>query len=206
MKFFFEVCLRGLLLSRLIGWIAESSLKDGRFSTFALGEKECSGFSSFVSEKVGCSKKSKTSEILEFSSLGESFMSKSEGSWYDFIEMVLNLIDPLNKFKIADSFSMLMRLNGLSQMFDRPANFSRYINTGEFKSRSWRWIVENPLRVLKTSLIWRLALSFRISFITFFIVIARWLIVGESAFNFVIREYARILTRWKLAREIRQNH
>ena len=104
--------------------------------------------------------------------------------------MVLNLICPFDKFKIADSFSMLIRLNDSFHVFDQSASLSRYTNTDEFKSRSWKWIVENSLRVLKTSLIWQLTLNFRISFIAIFIILIRWLIVKKSAFNSVICEYA----------------
>ena len=50
--------------------------------------------------------------------------------------MVLNLIGPFDKFKIADSFSMLIKLNDFFHVSDRPAGLSRYINTDEFKGKS----------------------------------------------------------------------
>ncbi len=111
--------------------------------------------------------------------------------------MKRNFVDSFDNSTIVDSFWMFSNLNDSFHVFDWLLLSSRKISTSEFNDSSWIKKVES-FRVFRTSFIWRIAMNFWTSFIVFFIVIARWVIVDDETFISIIREYASNISKMKI--------
>ena len=79
--------------------------------------------------------------------------------------MILNFVDLFRNLMIVDFFFIFNKLYDFCHVFAWSATFFRNIRTDEFNEKSCIAIVENSLRVLKTSLIWRETMKRLISFI-----------------------------------------
>ena len=110
----------------------------------------------------------------------------------------MKIIKLFNISITTDLFYMLKNLKFFFYVFDWFALLFRKIKTNKLKNNAWIKSINNLFWSCKTSLIYLNVMIFLIFFMTFCMIIARWIIVDVKTSFSIIFEYASNINKIKI--------